>query len=49
VGDREPSATLVELQYRGFETFAERGARVRQNVSREGGWTELMELYAKAV
>lgn len=41
--------TLVELQHRGFEKYAERGARVRQNVSREGGWSELMERYAKAV
>jgi uncharacterized protein YndB with AHSA1/START domain len=45
----QDGGTLVELAHGGFERYAERGARVRQNVSRDGGWSELMELYAKAV
>lgn len=45
----QDGGTLVELVHGGFEKYAERGARVRENVSREGGWTELIELYAKAV
>jgi uncharacterized protein YndB with AHSA1/START domain len=45
----QDGATLVELEHGGFEKFTERGARVRENVSREGGWTELIEMYARAV
>jgi hypothetical protein len=41
--------TLVELEHRGFEKRAEAGARTRETVSGPGGWTELMQMYAKAV
>ena len=41
--------TLVELEHRGFERHAETGARIRETVSGTGGWTELLELYGKAV
>jgi uncharacterized protein YndB with AHSA1/START domain len=41
--------TLVELEHRGFERHAATGARTREAVSGEGGWSELLELYAEAV
>jgi uncharacterized protein YndB with AHSA1/START domain len=40
--------TLVELEHRGFEKHVETGARIRESVSGPGGWSELLELYAKA-
>jgi len=40
--------TLVELEHRGFERYAE-AAEIRRSVSSEGGWGQLLELYAKAV
>jgi uncharacterized protein YndB with AHSA1/START domain len=45
----QDGGTLVELEHRGFEKHAETGARIRETVSGPGGWTELIELYAKAV
>jgi uncharacterized protein YndB with AHSA1/START domain len=41
--------TLVELEHRCFEKHAETGARIRETVSGPGGWTELIQLYAKGV
>jgi uncharacterized protein YndB with AHSA1/START domain len=40
--------TLVELEHRGFEKYGETGAKMRESVSSPGGWTDLLELYAKA-
>jgi uncharacterized protein YndB with AHSA1/START domain len=40
--------TLVELEHRGFEKHAETGAPIRDAVSGPGGWSELLELYAKS-
>ena len=45
----QDGGTFVEVEHGGFERYAERGARVRENVSREGGWSELVEMYARAV
>ena len=45
----QDGGTLVELEHRGFEKHAETGARIRETVSGPGGWTELLEMYAKAV
>jgi uncharacterized protein YndB with AHSA1/START domain len=41
--------TLVELEHRGFEKHGETGAKMRDAVSAPGGWTDLLEMYAKAV
>jgi uncharacterized protein YndB with AHSA1/START domain len=41
--------TLVELEHRGFEKHGETGVKMRDAVSAPGGWTDLLELYAKAV
>jgi uncharacterized protein YndB with AHSA1/START domain len=41
--------TLVELEHRGFEKHGETGAAMRDAVSAPGGWTDLLQLYAKAV
>jgi uncharacterized protein YndB with AHSA1/START domain len=45
-----PSAggTLVELEHRGFERHGGTGITMREKVSAEGGWAELMDLYAKS-
>ena len=45
----QDGGTLVELEHRGFERRSEGGARTREVVSGPGGWSELVELYAKAV
>jgi uncharacterized protein YndB with AHSA1/START domain len=45
----QDGATLVELEHRGFERHADGGPRIRETVSGTGGWTELLQLYAKAV
>jgi uncharacterized protein YndB with AHSA1/START domain len=45
----QDGATLVELEHRGFERHAEGGPRIRETVSGTGGWTELLEIYSKAV
>ena len=45
----QDGGTLVELEHRGFEKHAETGARIRETVSGPGGWTELIQMYAKAV
>jgi uncharacterized protein YndB with AHSA1/START domain len=43
------AGTLVELEHRGFEKRDEGGAVTREKVSAEGGWGELLEIYARAV
>jgi uncharacterized protein YndB with AHSA1/START domain len=43
----QDGGTLVELEHRGFEKRAVGGAQIRETVSGEGGWTELLQLYAK--
>ena len=44
----QDGGTLVELEHRGFERRTDGGAQTREAVSGEGGWTELLQLYAKA-
>lgn len=44
----QDGGTLVELEHRGFERHAEAGARMRETISSPGGWSELLEAYAKA-
>lgn len=39
--------TLVELEHRGFEKHAEYGAGMREAVSSPGGWSDLLQMYAK--
>jgi len=41
--------TLVELEHRGFEKHGETGVKMRDAVSAPGGWTDLLEMYSKAV
>ena len=45
----QDGGTLVELEHRGFEKYAETGARIRETVSGPGGWTDLIQMYARAV
>jgi uncharacterized protein YndB with AHSA1/START domain len=45
----QDGGTLVELEHRGFERHVETGARIRETVSGPGGWTELLDLYAKTL
>jgi uncharacterized protein YndB with AHSA1/START domain len=45
----QDGGTLVELEHRGFERHAVAGAVIRQKVSREGGWGELLELFARSL
>jgi uncharacterized protein YndB with AHSA1/START domain len=44
----QDGGTLVELEHRGFERRTAGGAQTREAVSGEGGWTELLQLYARA-
>jgi uncharacterized protein YndB with AHSA1/START domain len=44
----EGAGTRVTLEHRGFEVHAERGAGMRDSVNREGGWPELLGIYAGA-
>jgi uncharacterized protein YndB with AHSA1/START domain len=39
--------TLVELEHRGFERRAVGGAVTREAVAGQGGWTDLLQTYAK--
>jgi Activator of Hsp90 ATPase homolog 1-like protein len=41
-------STLVELEHRGFERMSTGGEAMRAGVSREGGWSGLMELFRTA-
>lgn len=43
-----PSSTRVEIEHRGFERHGEDGQALRDAVSRDGGWTELLHLFAAA-
>ncbi len=43
----QDGGTLVELEHRGFERNAG-GAVIREKVGSEGGWGELLELFAKS-
>ena len=43
----QDGGTLVELEHRGFERNAG-GAVIREKVGAEGGWGELLELFAKS-
>jgi uncharacterized protein YndB with AHSA1/START domain len=45
--DAEGGRTHVSLEHRGFEAYGESGANMRAQVSGEGGWPSLMELYAE--
>jgi uncharacterized protein YndB with AHSA1/START domain len=45
----QDGGTLVELEHRGFERHPGPGAIIREKVSREGGWGELIELYARSL
>jgi uncharacterized protein YndB with AHSA1/START domain len=45
----QDGGTLVELEHRGFERHPQAGAVIREKVSREGGWGELLELYARSL
>ena len=47
VPERE-GRTRVELEHRGFERYREGGEEMRAAVGSDGGWTQLLELYAKA-
>jgi hypothetical protein len=38
----------VTLEHRGFDVHGEAGAAMRESVSAEGGWAQLMELYRNA-
>jgi uncharacterized protein YndB with AHSA1/START domain len=40
--------TLVELEHRGFEKHGETGVAMRDAVSAPGGWSDLLQLYAKS-
>ena len=40
--------TRVELEHRAFERYAEGGDAMREQVSRPGGWTVLLDLYSQA-
>jgi uncharacterized protein YndB with AHSA1/START domain len=44
---QQHGGTLVELEHRGFERNAG-GAVIREKVGAEGGWGELLELFAKS-
>lgn len=41
-----PSTTRVAIEHRGFEGHGEDGQAVRDAVSRDGGWHQLLELFA---
>lgn len=45
--DHEDGGTRVALEHRGFEAYGESGANMRVQVSGEGGWPTLMNLYAE--
>jgi uncharacterized protein YndB with AHSA1/START domain len=45
--DAEGGRTHVSLEHRGFEAYGKSGANMRAQVSGEGGWPTLMELYAE--
>jgi uncharacterized protein YndB with AHSA1/START domain len=46
--DPEENGTRVTLEHRGFEVHGEHGAAMRESVSSEGGWPQLLQLYREA-
>jgi len=42
------SGTRVTLTHSGFEVHGEAGAAMRESVSGDGGWAQLMDLYKNA-
>ena len=44
----EENGTRVTLTHRGFEVHGEAGAAMRESVSSEGGWPQLLQLYRDA-
>ena len=44
----EENGTRVTLEHRGFEVHGEAGAAMRESVSSEGGWPQLLRLYRDA-
>jgi uncharacterized protein YndB with AHSA1/START domain len=41
--------TLVALEHRGFERHGETGTAMREKVGAPGGWSDLLETFARAV
>jgi uncharacterized protein YndB with AHSA1/START domain len=46
--DAAENGTRVTLEHRGFEVHGERGSAMRESVSSEGGWSQLLQLYREA-
>ncbi len=44
----EEDQTRVTLTHSGFEVHGEAGATMRESVSSDGGWPELLQLYRRA-
>jgi uncharacterized protein YndB with AHSA1/START domain len=44
----EENGTRVTLTHRGFEVHGDAGAAMRESVSSEGGWPQLLQLYRDA-
>lgn len=44
----EANGTRVTLEHRGFEVHGEAGVGMRESVSSEGGWSQLLQLYRDA-
>jgi uncharacterized protein YndB with AHSA1/START domain len=44
----EDGGTRVTLEHRGFEVHGEAGAAMRESVSSDEGWRQLLELYRDA-
>jgi uncharacterized protein YndB with AHSA1/START domain len=45
---RGERSTMVTLEHRGFEVHGDAAAPMRDSVSAEGGWPDLLRLYAKS-
>jgi len=45
----QDGGTLVELEHRGFEKHGETGSDMRGKVAADGGWADLLSLYARAL
>jgi uncharacterized protein YndB with AHSA1/START domain len=41
-------ATTVTLEHRGFEVHGDAAGAMRDSIAGEGGWTELLAIYAKS-
>ena len=42
-----PDSTVVTLEHRGFEVHGDEAASMRDSVASEGGWADLLRLYAE--